>query len=75
MKDDEGSVEYQKIVEIVDEWGALMDALAEKIVLKADEEGLLALNSEHLGCKKRIEGFMKKYGYRDGIGWWISFSD
>lgn len=37
----------------------------------AEEEGLLLARQKNSGTVKQMEPFMKKYGYRDGNGWWI----
>ena len=52
-------------------WGKMMDLIDKKIMVAAKEEGLLAERQPNSGTVKQLESFMKKYGYKDGGGWWI----
>ena len=49
----------------------MMNFLEERVVACATEEGLLAERQPNSGLIKQLEAFMKKYGYRDGRGWWV----
>ena len=51
--------------------GKMMDLIDKKIMVAAKEEGLLAERQPNSGTVKQLESFMKKYGYKDGGGWWI----
>ncbi len=42
---------------------------------KAEQEGLLGERRPDAGTIRRLEAFMKKYGYRDGRGWWVENHD
>ena len=68
---EEESEEYIRVKEIVEAWGEMMDLLDKKIMVAAKEEGLLAERQPNSGTVKQLESFMKKYGYKDGDGWWI----
>ena len=68
---EEGTEEYKKACEITDAWGQVMDYLEERVVSCAIEEGLFAARQPDSGLVKQLEGFMEKYGYRDGRGWWV----
>ena len=68
---EEESEEYIRVKEIVEAWGEMMDLLDKKIMVAAKEEGLLAERQPNSGTVKQLESFMKKYGYKDGGGWWI----
>ena len=65
------SEEYNRFRKIVDVWEEIMDSLDERVMASAKEEGLLAERQPGSGTVKQLEGFMSKYGYRDGGGWWI----
>ena len=67
---EKGTKDYERIRSIVDAWGSLMDELDEQIIIEAEKEGLLAKRQPNSGKVKQLEAFMKKYGYRDGCGWW-----
>ena len=71
----EGTIEYQRVSEKIDAWGALMDYLEKRILTLAEEEGLISAEVSNTGIVKRLELFMGKYGYRDGAGWWIKIED
>ena len=68
---EEESEEYIRVKEIVEAWGEMMDLLDKKIMVAAKEEGLLAERQPNSGTVKQLESFMKKYGYKNGGGWWI----
>lgn len=68
---EEESEEYIRVKEIVEAWGEIMDLLDKKIMVAAKKEGLLAERQLNSGTVKQLESFMKKYGYKDGDGWWI----
>ena len=68
---EEESEEYIRVKEIVEAWGEMMDLLDKKIMVAAKEDGLLAERQPNSGTVKQLESFMKKYGYKDGGGWWI----
>lgn len=68
---EEESEEYIRVKEIVEAWGEMMDLLDKKIMVAAKEEGLLAERQPNSRTVKQLESFMKKYGYKDGGGWWI----
>ena len=72
---DEGTEDYKKACAITEAWGELMDSLEKKVFEVAKKEGLLAERQENSGTIKQIEDFMKKYGYRDGRGWWIRIKE
>ena len=67
--------EYERACTIVDAWGDLMDELDKRIMKTAEEEGLLSEPIPNAGAVKRLTGFMNKYGYRDGCGWWVKMAD
>ena len=68
---EEGTEEHKKACAVTDAWGELMNFLEERVVACATEEGLLAERQPNSGLIKQLEAFMKKYGYRDGQGWWV----
>ena len=68
---EEESEEYIRVKEIVEAWGEMLDLLDKKIMVAAKKEGLLAERQLNSGTVKQLESFMKKYGYKDGDGWWI----
>lgn len=68
---DEGTEEYEKVRSVMDAWGDMMDKLDTRIMQTADEEGLLAERQPNSGTVKQLEGFMDKYGYCNGCGWWV----
>lgn len=67
----EGTDEYIEIKAVVDAWRDMMDTLSEQVMVTAKEEGLLAERQHNSGTIKQLGEFMKKYGYRDGRGWWV----
>lgn len=68
---EEGSEGYKQARAIADAWGEIMDYLEEQVMICAKEEGLLTARQKNSGTIKQLETFMKKYGYRDGRGWWV----
>ncbi len=68
---EEGTEEHKKARAITDAWGELMDFFRERVIACAIEEGLFAERQPDSGLVKQLEAFMKKYGYRDGRGWWV----
>ena len=66
-----GTEEYKKFCTVVEAWGDLMDDLERRVREAAEKEGLLAEKQADSGTAKQIEAFMRKYGYRDGRGWWV----
>ena len=68
---EEESEEYIRVKENVEAMGEMMDLLGKKIMVAAKEEGLLAERQPNSGTVKQLESFMKKYGYKNGGGWWI----
>ena len=67
---EEGTEEYAEACAVCDAWIEMMDKLEEQVMKKAAEEGLLNMQPD-IGTIAQVEGFMKKYGYIDGNGWWI----
>ena len=68
---EEGTEEHKKACAVTDAWEQVMDYLQERVIACAIEEGLFAEKQPDSGLVKQLEGFMKKYGYRDGRGWWV----
>ena len=68
---EEGTEEHKKACAVADAWEQVMDYLQERVIACAIEEGLFAERQPDSGLVKQLEGFMKKYGYRDGRGWWV----
>ncbi len=68
---EEDTDEYKEVKAVVDAWGDMMDSLSDRVMATAKEEGLLAERQPNAGTIKQLEEFMKKYGYRDGRGWWV----
>ena len=66
---------YERVRSIVDGWRGLMSDLERRVMETAEQEGLLAERRPDAGTIKRLETFMKKYGYRDGRGWWVESND
>jgi hypothetical protein len=67
---DEGTENYNECLRNVELWEKLMESLENQVISEAKKEGLLA-ERPNFGTIKQLEAFMKKYGYRDGRGWWI----
>lgn len=65
---EEGTFEHKRAIEITDEWGALMDGYKNLIFDILREEGTEIPDKGQIVV---LEPFMKRYGYRDGNGWWI----
>ena len=70
-----GTEGYNQVRSIVDAWRGLMSDLERRVMEAAEQEGLLAGAQPDPGTIKRLEAFMKKYGYRDGRGWWVENHD
>lgn len=68
---EEGTEDYIRVRDNVEAWGEMMDLLDDRVMSTAKEEGLLAERQPDSGTIKQFEEFMKKYGYRDGRGWWV----
>lgn len=66
----EGTEEYERFRTVVRAWGDLRAELLERVMEAAKKERLL-VKEGNLGLIRRLEPFMKKYGYRDGRGWWV----
>lgn len=61
--------EYKKVNELTDSWFALADKLRSKIFEILKSEGVEIPKTEQITV---LEPFMKRNGFRDGQGWWIS---
>ena len=65
-----GTEDYIRVCTVVDAWGELMDTLSDRIKEIMDRDHLHATmdkgNPQHV-----FEPFMRRYGYRDGRGWWV----
>ena len=72
---EEGTDKYIEVKAVVDAWGDMMDSLCKRVMDVAKQEGLLAERQPDSGTIKQLEEFMKKYGYRDGCGWWVEIED
>lgn len=48
-----------------------MDHLSKKVMDPARQEKLFVERQSSFGMIKQIEAFLKKYGYRNGRGWWV----
>ncbi len=68
---DEGSEEYERVDDLINQWYQFMEQLDQEIMEKASEEGLLDEVDSNSGTTKRLKSFMSKYGYRDATGWWV----
>ncbi len=68
---EEGTEEYKQTAAVINSWEKLYDYLNDSVVERAMAEGLFATRELNAGLVKQLEGFMSKYGYRDGRGWWI----
>lgn len=68
---EEGTEGHKKACVVTDAWQQVMDYLEERIIECAIEEGLFAERQPDSGIVEQLEAFMRKYGYRDGRGWWI----
>ena len=68
---EKGTEEYERVRSVVAAWGNIMDELDKRVMQSADEEGLLTEWQPGSGTVKQLEGFMDKYGYRNGCGWWV----
>lgn len=51
--------------------GALMDELEERLMRIASEEGLLMPREPNSGTVKQMEPFMEKHGFVNANGWWV----
>lgn len=68
---EKGSEEYEQFCSVVDAWGCMMDDLKQRVITAAKNESLLPESKSGQGKLKQIELLMQKYGYRDGLGWWV----
>ena len=68
---EEGTEGHKKACVVTDAWQQVMDYLEERIIECAIEEGLFAERQPDSGIVEQLEAFMRKYGYRDGRGWWV----
>lgn len=68
---EEGSEEYKRACAVTDAWKELWKHLENRVIEAAIKEGLFPVHQENIGLVKKMEPFMKKYGYRDGRGWWV----
>lgn len=66
---------YDQVRSVVDAWRGLMSDLERRVIESAEQEGLLGERPPDAGTIKRLETFMKKYGYRDDRGWWVESND
>ncbi len=65
--------EYSAVQEMFEKWYELYQELYEKIFEILREENINK-NANHMlegGTHYIAKPFMKRYGYRDGGGWWI----
>ncbi len=62
-----GTAEYEKINSIVRVWERLVDECEEKIFEVLRQEKIEIPKTNQITV---LEPFMKKYGYRNGSGWW-----
>ena len=65
-----GTEDYDQVRAVVDAWGELMDTLSDRI------EEIMARDHLYAATDKgnphhSLEPFMRRYGYRDGRGWWV----
>lgn len=65
---EEGTPEHKKAQAITDEWCELMDEYEEQILSILRSEGIDIPNRGRITV---LAPFMKRYGYKDGNGWWI----
>lgn len=72
---DPGTEDYARACAVVDEWGALMHSLSDRIKAIMERDNLLIAVEKGKPHPNIHEPFMKKYGYRDGRGWWIREKD
>ncbi len=70
----ENTEEHKSVQATVEAWGEIMEQVDKQIMDTAEKEGLLAERQSDSGTVKQLEGFMKKYGYRNGRGWWVKSS-
>lgn len=69
-----GTEDYIRVRTVVDAWGELMNTLSDRIKEIMDRDHLHATTNK--GNPRHVfEPFMRKYGYRDGRGWWIKGTD
>ena len=68
---EKGTPEYNDLAAEIDAWGELMDKVQDELIIRAKNEGLMDREEKHPRAIISMEPFMKKYGYRDGGGWWV----
>ena len=68
---EEGTEAYKKACAITDSWVELLHFLEAKVIQLAKAEGLMEKDEEHPRSIVAQLPIMKKYGYRDGRGWWV----
>lgn len=68
---EKGTPEYNDLAAEIDAWGELMDKVQDELIIRAKNEGLMDREEKHPRAIISMEPFMKKYGYRDGRGWWV----
>lgn len=68
---DEGTEEYIKACATTKAWAELMELFESRVVECAKREKLFGERLPNSGLVKQLEGFMDKYGYVDGRGWWV----
>ena len=64
--------EYRIFFRKLQRWEKLLDDIEDKVMNEANKEHLLISDEEISGIYYRMEPFMKKYGFVNGCGWWIS---
>ena len=72
---EKGTPEYNDLAAEIDAWGELMDKVQDELIIRAKNEGLMDREEKHPRAIISMEPFMKKYGYRDGRGWWVRNSE
>lgn len=66
---EEGTVEHAQIKETVDNWFSLSDTLRKMIFDVLRCEGVLIPKTKQIDV---LEPFMRRNGYRNAQGWWLS---
>lgn len=69
---EEGSQEYQAIVEAVEEWGDLLDDYQGRLIEIIRSEGVTI---PEFGWFDFLKPLMKLYGYTEDSGWWCKESE
>ena len=66
---EEGTVEHAQIKETIDKWFSLSDTLRKMIFDILRGEGVLIPETKQIDV---LEPFMRRNGYRNAQGWWLS---